>query len=123
MGLVLVQVVIVPEAGGTPPPVGAPVRVELRDTSLADGPSRLVAAVETTFERTGSGVAAHAALDVDDDVFTPRTDVTVWARSPAAGSADRRRVAAGDWITMESYPVRQRDDGHDELEVTVRRVG
>lgn len=114
---------VVPDAAGKPPLVGAPVRVELRDTSLADAPSRLVAAADTVFERTGSGVAARATLEVDDDVFTPTTDVTVWARSPGAGSGDKRRVAAGDWVTMESYPVRARRGGGDELKVTVRRVG
>ena len=77
-------------------------RVELRDTSLVDGHSRLVAAADTVFERTGSGVAARAALEVDDDVFTTTTDVTVYARSPGAGDADERRVAVGDWVTMES---------------------
>jgi len=82
-----------------------------------------MAAADTVFERTGSGVAARAALEVDDDVVTPHTDVTVWARSPGSGSVDKRRVAAGDWVTMESFPVAPRGDGGGALEVTVRRVG
>ena len=109
------------------PDAGDPVRVEVRDTSLADAPSRLVAAADTVLERVGGGLAATATLDVDDDEATPGADLTVWARCRARSAPDRGRVTPGDWITMESYPLRparrRAGDGVDEAtEVTVRRV-
>lgn len=109
------------------PDAGDPVRVEVRDTSLADAPSRLVAAADTVLERAGGRLVATATLVVDDDEVTPGADLTVWARCRPSSGPDRGRVSPGDWITMESYPLRparRRAGGGvvEATEVTVRRV-
>ena len=60
------------------PPQNSAVRIEVRDVSLADAPSRTVAAVDTTTTEPGTdGVVARATLDVPADV-DPRADI--WSK-------------------------------------------
>lgn len=101
----LVEVKVVPaDDDSRRPPPGTPVLIELRDTSLADAPSRVLAAAEGVLETVGDRLLASAVLDVDGSVFTPQAELTLWARCRVSGAA---RVSSGDWITMESVPVRR----------------
>lgn len=62
---------------------------------------------------------ATAVLEVADAALTPQRDLTVWARVATSG-ADR--VAVGDWITMQSVPVRATSAARRALDVEVRPV-
>ncbi len=116
---VAVRVVLASDDDQRPAP-GTPVRVELRDTTLADAPSTLVAATDGVLERDGDELVADTVIDVDDDAFTPQTALTLWARS---GDTARRGVARGDWVTMQSHPVRRADVyGEGPIEITLRPV-
>ncbi|MCK0111495.1 hypothetical protein MWU75_05010 [Ornithinimicrobium sp. F0845] len=102
--------VLVAAAGPDEPPAGTPVVVEIRDTSLLDVASTTVSTARTV---TGSGTApatqgdvpgrqviASVDLTVPDDV-DPR-GLTVWAR---VATGDHEHVTAGDWITVQAYPL------------------
>lgn len=87
---------------------------------MADGPSTLVAASEGVLEEADEGLVATTVLDVDDEVFTPHADLTLWAK---CGVGAGRQVARGDWITMAAHPVRRSDaEGPDPIEVTLHLV-
>jgi hypothetical protein len=94
------------------PPAGAPIRVEVRDTTLQD-----VAA--TTLGRAAGQVRRTTGQRLDTvRVVIARVapDTTIWAHV----DVDRDgRVSKGDFVTMSSYPVRS---GEAPLRVTVRRV-
>jgi uncharacterized lipoprotein YbaY len=85
------------------PPTGSKVVVELRDTSLADAPSVVVASGEGRIADGQDATVAEVDLDVDESAIDPRATLTVAAQA-TAGSRETR--APGDWITMESYPLR-----------------
>lgn len=130
----LVTVRVVPVAGQSPPD-GAPVTIEVRDVSRADGPSVTVATADTvvgalgettdgTSPTTPPDLAATdipaavtvAELEVDDELLVDGRDLAVWARVDLSGQP---RVSAGDWITTQSYPVRA---GVDAVDVEIRPI-
>lgn len=93
------------------PPAGASVLVEVRDTSLQD--------VSSVTLGRGRGTVAGAAgnlatIEVDYEP-TPGA-LTAWAHVDVDGDG---RVSAGDWVSMESFPVRA---GADRIRVAVRPV-
>jgi serine/threonine protein kinase len=102
---------------GEAPPVGTPVRIELRDVSLADAPSTVVAAADTTVIERDDGRLAVATLEVDDTTWQRAAGLSFWARVAASGA---ERTSAGDWITMESVPLQPHVV---DVELPVRRVG
>lgn len=113
---------MVPQPGAWPdPPVGARVRVELRDTTMVDAPSRLVAAADTDLRRRGSGLAAEAVIEADDADIDPRADLSLWARISVAGALDGP-VVPGDWITVQSWPVRPGTELTGPVPIEVRLV-
>jgi uncharacterized lipoprotein YbaY len=74
------------------------VRVQLRDTSLADAPAILLKEAHGAVARSGSNVLATVQLDVDT---VPR-GATVWVHVDVDGDG---KVSAGDYVTTRSYPV------------------
>lgn len=95
------------------PPEGIPVRVEARDTSLADAPSEVIAAADGTVRgRLGKWLETV-------ELSLPRVPAvcTIWAHV----DVDRDgRVSAGDLITVASYPVPAREEAR--VQVGVRKV-
>ena len=66
-------------------------------------------------ERTQVGIGNRGAAGSQ-----PQIALTLWGRS---GDTARRGVARGDWITMQSYPVRRADvDREGPIEITLRPV-
>ncbi|WP_109473260.1 hypothetical protein [Ornithinimicrobium cavernae] len=97
--------VLVTTAGPEQPPAGLPVVVEVRDTSQLDVASTTVSSATTvtgTAEvAAGQPRVADVRLNVPDDV-PDASSLTVWAR---VTSEEHEHVAAGDWITVQAYPV------------------
>jgi hypothetical protein len=103
------------------PPQNSAVRIEVRDVSLADAPSRTVAAVDTTTTDPGTdGVVARASLDLPADVDS-RSQLTVFAQLAGPGAGTSRGAGLspklpGDWITTRAYPAPVTgDDAHVEV--------
>jgi len=88
---------IVPAVGEALPP-GAPLRVEIRDTSLEDAPAVLLHRVDATVPGGGRSVSVPVRVEMP----AVPDGTTVWVHV----DVDRDdRVGPGDFITMESYPV------------------
>jgi uncharacterized lipoprotein YbaY len=84
--------------GDRRPPVGSPVRVEVRDTSLADAPSITVGAAEGQVRgQLGSWLET---VEVETQDLPPQSTVWVLVDVDRDG-----RVSRGDFVTTESYPV------------------
>jgi hypothetical protein len=110
-------VIVVVEAapGQARPPAGAPVVVQLRDTTFQDVAHPVLA------EAHGH-VAAEpgerlAALELDLPAAAP-TSITAWAHVDAD---DDGRVSRGDYVTTAAHAVTDSDAG-TPLRVTVRQV-
>ena len=85
-------------ATGNPLPPGSPLRVEVRDTSLADAPAVLVRRVDVTVAAAGTVTSVLVPVEPAD---LP-DGASVWAHV----DVDRDgRVSRGDFLSMESYPV------------------
>ena len=105
--------VLITTAGPETPSPGLPITVEVRDTSHLDVAATTVASAHT---RTGEIDAGDATFAEDTlghqpvatvNVRVPKdlpehASLTVWARVAAE---DTDHVTAGDWITVQSYPV------------------
>ena len=99
-------------AGDARPPEDAIVRVEIRDTALADaravtlgtghgrvrGRGSWLETVEVEVDELPDGSTAFAHVDVDDD----------------------GRVSSGDFLTVQSYPVPRASE--PRMTVEVRRI-
>jgi hypothetical protein len=108
------QLLVSITARGIEPEPGVPVHVEVRDTSIADAGSVIVASA-TGEVATGPprSAGAHASRGFDErvplaqllldlpDEGSPQ-DWSVWAHVQTAGGGGLQR---GDWITVQSYPV------------------
>jgi hypothetical protein len=111
-----VRVRVVPKDEGRPA-AGTPVQIELRDVSLADAPSTVVARAETVVGDDPDGPIAVATVEVDDATWQRAAGLSFWARADVNGTP---RTSPGDWITMESVPL----PAHvGEVDIPVRRVG
>ena len=92
------------------PPVGSPVRVQVRDTSLADAPS------VTVKETLGAARGQHgpwletALIDLDR---LPRGS-TIWAHVDVDNNG---RVTPGDCVITASYPAPVGEDTQMQVEV------
>ncbi|MEX5217471.1 MAG: hypothetical protein AB7G68_10725 [Nitrospiraceae bacterium] len=94
----MILTVAIHSEGPTKPPTGSPVRVQVRDTGLADAPAVIVAEANGVV-RTGQGDSLDTVDLTLGDV--PR-HATVWAHV----DVDRDgRVSKGDYISTMSYPV------------------
>jgi hypothetical protein len=101
------------DSGDDRPQVGAPVIVEVRDTSAADGDSITLATTMTRVEGRATSWVATVELDIDDDAVPAGADLTAWARIAATSTPE---VVRGDWITVQAIPV---DPARNEQRVTV----
>ena len=112
-----IVVVRLPTASN-PPALGTPVRVELRDTSLADASSVVLAVADDVVTGSGAVVAiAHLTLD-DIARALPAADLTLWAHV-----GFRPVVASGDLLTMVSVPLHEPDVARGFVVVPVAMVG
>src|SRR5215212_4418238 len=96
-------------AGQSGPPAGATVIVQIRDTSYQDVASKTIAETRVISRACAPGEAlARASLSVE-----PGGSPNVWVHVDVDESGD---VSEGDYITMQSYPVR----GGGTMRVEVR---
>ena len=109
--------VVVRATGSEPPPVGAPIRVEIRDVLYEDAPATIAARADG--EVTGPWPGEPDGL--------ARVEVELES-APEAGivfvhvDLDRDgRLSVGDFVTTQSYPVPA--ELPDEISVDVRRIG
>ncbi len=84
--------------GDAPLPPGSSVRVEVRDTSLADAPAITLHRAAVDVPKTGRTMTVKVPLEL-----TKVPDATtVWAHVDANHDG---RVSVGDYVSVESYPV------------------
>jgi hypothetical protein len=108
--LVIVDVSV---EGDERPAAGAPIHVEVRDTSLADAPAQTVGAADDVVR----GESGRWLDTVELNVPRLPAHSTVWAHV----DVDRDgRVSRGDFITTAAYPVSPGDEVR--VAVTVRKV-
>lgn len=100
---------------GTRPPAGAPVRVQVRDTTYADTVAPVVAETTALVEHEPGGRLGVVELELAPDA---PAELTVWAHVDVDEDA---RVSRGDFVTTASYPVGASDAG-TPLRVVVRQV-
>lgn len=94
------------------PPDGAAVIVQVRDVSYEDeGATTLIEKRTTAKSREAGQPFARVSLSVDQ----PGGGAIVWVHVDVDGDGE---VSKGDYITMQSYPVRG-----GAMRVEVRRVG
>ncbi|MEO8577439.1 MAG: hypothetical protein ABI556_12085 [Gemmatimonadales bacterium] len=97
---------------GASVPRGSPLLVELRDTSLADAPAVILKQVKSVLKRAGG-----EPLRVTMDTGSVPEGTTAWVHL----DVDRDgRVSAGDYITVESYPIAV--GGNQEMSIRLKRV-
>ena len=99
-------------AAGECPPAGSPVIVQIRDAAYADAAATTVAQkkVKSRDAKEGEPIA-HARVNLKKE----GSHLIIWVHVDVDKSGD---VSTGDYITMQSYPIR----GVDSIRVEVRRV-
>lgn len=99
-------------AGSFGPPAGAPVIVQVRDAGLQDEAATTIAEKRATSRASGPGEPfARVQMSVETSGGYP----IVWVHVDVDESGD---VSQGDFITMQSYPVRE----GGTMRVEVRQV-
>lgn len=111
LGMQIVIDVVCP--GPRRPPPGSPVLVEVRDTSLADAPSVLVADVVVAVAESSGTRLATASIDLPE---VPR-GATVRVHIDVDGDG---QVSVGDFVSTASHPIPDGQVAH--VEVPVRPV-
>lgn len=76
---------------------GLPLRVEVRDTSLADAAAVTIAAGEALLTEAGE---TTVPLDIPEEALAA-AELSVFAHA----GPDPAWVAAGDYLTVQHYPV------------------
>lgn len=99
-------------------PKPAVCRVEVRDVTYVDAPSKTVSAYQGSVARIVDGEVLRTLLEVPDAPSGTRT-LNVWAHLSMTGE---RRVQVGDYITTAAYPIAQGVDV-DQVVVELQRVG
>jgi len=106
-------VVEISVSGAERPPAGAPVRVEVRDTSLADAPSVTMGGADGVV-----GEAAQGPLGVlEVELASLPRGCTVWAHVDVDEDG---RVSRGDFLTTAAFPVPPGE--RVTVPVTVQRI-
>lgn len=99
--------------GDTPLPPGSSVKVEIRDTSLADAPAVVLHRVAIDVPKAGRTMTVTVPIQL-----TGVPDgTTVWVHVDADHDG---RVTKGDYVSVESYPVRL--DSVQNLTIRVKKV-
>jgi hypothetical protein len=116
-GATLGRVIVVVEAvaGQARPPAGAPISVQLRDTTFQDVAHPVLA--EARGRVNAEPGERLAALELDLPAAAPAS-VIAWAHVDVD---DDGRVSSGDYVTTAAHAVTESDAG-TPLRVTVRRV-
>jgi hypothetical protein len=115
--LLLVEVVV---EGLDRPPVGAPLRLDVRDTSLADVEAPLVAETRAEVAAGESSRLQSVELEIPDASVDPRGRLTVFAHVDVDGDG---ALSPGDFITTRSFPVPAAEPGEEaRLQVAVTRI-
>lgn len=109
----MVVIVEVHVEGDARPPASSPILVQVRDTSLADAPAKMVAEARGEVRGLQGNWLETVELVIDE---LPG-DCTVWAHVDVDRSG---RVSKGDFVTMQSYPLAAGDEVRSR--VAVRRV-
>jgi len=99
-------------AGGEALPPGSAARVEVRDTSLADAPAKLLKRVIVHVPKRRT-----TKLNVLIEISAVPDGTTVWAHVDVDGDD---RVSQGDYVSVESYPVTRA--ATQKLTIRVRKV-
>jgi len=99
--------------GGEPLPPESSVKVEIRDTSLADAPATILKRVAVAVPSAGRTIAIPVAIELT----TVPDGTTVWVHVDADGDG---RVSKGDFVSVESYPVTRASI--QKMTIRVRRV-
>lgn len=108
----MVVIITVDAPADDRPPEGTPLRLELRDTSLQDAPSRTLRSVETTVRGRHGSWLETVEIEVE-----PSDDLTVWALADVDGDGE---VGLGDYTTQASFPVP--NAAESRVRVMLRRV-
>jgi uncharacterized lipoprotein YbaY len=107
----ILQLTII-QAVGEPLPAGSSVRVEARDTSLADAPAVMLKRVDVAVPKAGRTTSVSVPIELP----AVPDGTTVWAHV----DVDRDgRVSKGDFVTVESYPVKI---GSPKMTIRVKKV-
>ena len=99
--------------GNQRPPAGVPIRVEVRDTSLIDAPSRTVGAAEGQVR----GQASSWLDTLEVEVPSPCSHCIIWAHVDVDND---HKVSSGDFVTTVAYPVPS--DSQARLTINVKKV-
>ncbi len=97
------------------PPEGAPVHVEVRDTTYIDTIAPLVAEMSGAVESDRGARLGAVQLDVPPDA---PSELTVFAHVDVDGDGG---VSVGDFITTQAYPLVQ-SEAAVPIRVCVRKV-
>ena len=115
--LLVVEVVV---DGPDRPPVGAPLRLDVRDTTLEDVEAPLVAEARAVVAGERSSWLQNVELEIPDASVDPRGRLTAFVHVDV--DADQS-LSSGDFITTRSYAVpKEAPSGEARLEVTVQRI-
>jgi hypothetical protein len=113
--LLLVEVVV---EGQDRPPAGAPLRLEIRDTTMADTEAPLIAGTESAVAGEQSSWLQSVELEVPDASVDPRGRLTAFAHVDVDGDG---ALSPGDFITTRSYAV-PHEGAEARLQVAVTRI-
>ena len=84
------------------PPAGAPLRLEVRDTTLEDTEAPLIAETRSAVAGEQSSWLQSVELEVPDASVDPRGRLTAFAHVDVDGDG---ALSPGDFITTRSYAV------------------
>jgi uncharacterized lipoprotein YbaY len=107
-----VEVLIDPDAERPPP--GTPLRVQLRDTRLADAPAEILAEADAVVSDESGQRLATVELPEG-----PGEGLTVWAHADVTRTGD---VTAGDYVTTQSHAAPSPEQQPARLAVRLRPV-
>ncbi len=97
---------------------GAVCRIEVRDVTQLDAPSKTLSAYVTPVKSIAGDVVLTTHLDVVGSGALTRR-LNVWARLSTTGSG---RTQIGDYVTTVAYPVDPKT-GDSRIVVELERVG
>jgi uncharacterized lipoprotein YbaY len=96
-------------------PPSAKLRIEVRDTSLADARSITLASAEVDGARICGETAIEGQIETSEEI-APGRQTTLWAHLSMSGDA---QVSSGDFITTRYYPA----SDNSRITVELQRTG
>jgi putative lipoprotein len=113
--MIVSYLITIPEPLILPP--AAYLRIEIRDTSLADAPAITLAAVELHGDQIAKKKVITGDIELPGNI-TPKPTVTLWAHLSPSGD---KRINKEDFITTRSFPVTKIDE-HGQVVVEMQPV-